>query len=348
MVHAVDSGSGSRSPGRLAVAAIFKNEGPYIHEWIAHHRALGVARFFIADNGSTDETTATLAALAAAGIVDHLPFPTPAGRPPQQAAYERIVRRYGGEAEWIAFLDGDEFLVPAPPHRALAAVIAALDPPPDVGAIAVNWAVYGSSGHREGGRAPVVERFTRRAARSQPVNGYYKSIVRPGAVRGNVPNPHHFPLKDGFRTVHADGSAVTNLPGRPAGLSGRIVWEPLRINHYIVKSWDEFYHRKLARGRAAKAHARRDATFFDAVDHNAVVDPMPDWLRVAAGEERRRVEALLAATWRGPTTALLHPHPDPGLHRTGAGVPGPDPDPPERRPRGELCKAAHTRAAAAR
>ena len=40
---------------RLAIGAIFKNEGPYILEWIAFHRAVGVDRFFIADNAS-DET----------------------------------------------------------------------------------------------------------------------------------------------------------------------------------------------------------------------------------------------------------------------------------------------------
>ena len=63
---AIGGDGGLRSPGRLAVAALFKNEGPYVHDWVAHQRALEVERFFLADNSSTDETTATLAALAVA------------------------------------------------------------------------------------------------------------------------------------------------------------------------------------------------------------------------------------------------------------------------------------------
>ena len=120
---ALDVGTGGtpRSEGglRLAMAAIFKNEGPYILEWVAHHRALGIERFFIADNDSSDETTATLAALACAGIVEHLPFPSEPGLPPQPAAYDAILRRYRDEADWIAFLDADEFLVPAAAYRSL-------------------------------------------------------------------------------------------------------------------------------------------------------------------------------------------------------------------------------------
>ena len=126
-----DSGgkAGTRSPGRLAIAAIFKNEGPYVHEWIAHHRALGIERFFIADNTSTDETTATLAALAAAGIVDHLPFPTPPGRGPQQAAYEKILNRHtAARPTGSPSSTATSSWCRRGPHRTLSEVIAALDP----------------------------------------------------------------------------------------------------------------------------------------------------------------------------------------------------------------------------
>jgi hypothetical protein len=284
---------------RLALAAIFKNEGPYVLEWIAHHRALGIERFFIADNDSADETTATLAALARVGIVDHLPFPTVPDRPPQQAAYEEMLRRYRAEADWIGFLDADEFLVPAPPHRSLAEVLAAVGPGPDVGAIAVNWAIYGSSGEMQAGPRPVAERFTRRAERTHQANRHYKSIVRPWVVEGKVQNPHYFPLREGFRTIHPDGSGVTDVPG-PKGLSTRILWNPVRINHYVVKSWDEFYHRKRARGRATRPGLLRDEAFFASHDRNEVVDPMPAWLVVASADECRRIELLLGRTGAVP------------------------------------------------
>jgi glycosyl transferase family 2 len=299
---------------RLALAAIFKNEGPYVLEWVAHHRALGIERFFVADNDSTDETTALLIALAQAGIVYHLPFPTPAGRAPQMAAYEVILRRFRAAADWIAFLDADEFLVPAAPHRSLAEVIAKLDPGPDVGAIAVNWSLYGSSGHKQASPRPVAERFIRRAKQNHPLNRHYKSIVRPTAVEGDVENPHYFPLKEGFRVIHPDGSPVADVPGR-TGLSTRILWDPIRVNHYVIKSWEEFHHRKRARGRAT-TDTRRGERFFAGHDLNDVADPMPRWLTTATAAESRRIERVLRkgtgtspgrplATWKAQLATLL-------------------------------------------
>ena len=98
---------------RLAIGAIIKNEAPYLLEWIAYHRVLGVERFFIADNGSTDGGSPLLAALDAAGLVRHLPFPDRPGERPQLPAYRAILAAHGHEADWIAFIDADEFLAPS-------------------------------------------------------------------------------------------------------------------------------------------------------------------------------------------------------------------------------------------
>jgi hypothetical protein len=47
----------------IGIAAIVKNELPYLIEWIAFHRASNVNRFFIANNNSTDGTKELLIAL---------------------------------------------------------------------------------------------------------------------------------------------------------------------------------------------------------------------------------------------------------------------------------------------
>ena len=323
-------GGGEGSSARLALAAIVRNEGPYLLEWIAHHRALGIGRFYIADNDSSDETTATLAALARAGIVRHLPFASVPGVPPQQSAYVEILRRFGAEAEWIAFVDADEFLVPASPHRTLAAALAPLTADPGVGAIVVNWAIYGSSGARAADGRPVAGRFRRRAVRACPYNRHYKSIVRPEAVVPRIErNPHHFSLHPGFRTVHADGGVVEDLPDRPRGLSAGIVWTPLRINHYVIKSWDEFHYRKRLRGRATGPEGLpRDTAFFHSQDRNEVLDPMPARLLRAAAAEAGRIEARLRATatvpaatsgWRAGAVEAIEIHSG-EIH--GNGTPG--------------------------
>jgi hypothetical protein len=253
----------ARGRPRLAIGAIFKNEGPYVLEWVAVHRALGIERFFVADNASTDETTAILAALDRAGLVTHIPFPGVPGTPPQLPAYAEILRRHGSEADWIAFIDADEFLLPAPPHRSVLPPVAALDRDPGIGAIAVNWAVYGSSGLERADPRPVIERFTRRAAQDARTSRHFKTILRPDAFAGTGRTPHAFLLKPGFRIVHADGSRMA--PERE-GVSRRCLWAPLRVNHYVVKSRQEFLERKRARGRAMR-NEQRDEAFFERHDH---------------------------------------------------------------------------------
>ena len=38
----------------LSITAVLQNEAPYIKEWIEYHRLVGVERFYIYDNESTD------------------------------------------------------------------------------------------------------------------------------------------------------------------------------------------------------------------------------------------------------------------------------------------------------
>lgn len=289
---------------RLAIGAIFKNEGPYILEWVAFHRAVGVDRFFIADNASDDGSSDFLAALDRAGIVTHIPFPGTPGRAPQLPAYAEILRRHGGDADLVAFVDADEFLVPADPATSLRPALAALAARPEVGAVAVNWALYGSSGEETARDGLVIERFVARAARDTLFNRHYKSIVRPAAVAGTHETPHLFRLRRGYATVHADGSPAEPYDARHHGLSRDVAWAPVRINHYVVKSREEFFERKRLRGRATK-DAQRDATFFATHDRNEERDPMPNRLVEAARAEKARLlERLRASGWKGAEPAL--------------------------------------------
>jgi hypothetical protein len=39
---------------KIAVCALFKDEAPYLLEWLAFHRMIGVDLFVLYDNGSSD------------------------------------------------------------------------------------------------------------------------------------------------------------------------------------------------------------------------------------------------------------------------------------------------------
>lgn len=51
----------------LAICAIAKNEGRYIREWLSYHYLVGVRRFFIYDNGSSDDMVEEIFPMASLG-----------------------------------------------------------------------------------------------------------------------------------------------------------------------------------------------------------------------------------------------------------------------------------------
>jgi hypothetical protein len=68
----------------LAMAAIVKNEGRYLREWIEFHRLMGVEHFYIYDNGSTDNTPEILEPYVRTGLVTATAWP---GQVQQLLAY---------------------------------------------------------------------------------------------------------------------------------------------------------------------------------------------------------------------------------------------------------------------
>ena len=56
-------------PTSLLVAAV-KNEGPYILEWVAHHRLCGFSRIQIYQNDSNDMTVQILRTLERIGAIE--------------------------------------------------------------------------------------------------------------------------------------------------------------------------------------------------------------------------------------------------------------------------------------
>ena len=107
----------------LALAAIFRDENPYLREWLEYHLLAGVSHFFLYDNDGGDEAAALLRPYEEAGLVTRHPWlhldgtgrdgPTPwGGRNKNHAAYAHAARTHRGQVDWLMKIDLDEFLVP--------------------------------------------------------------------------------------------------------------------------------------------------------------------------------------------------------------------------------------------
>lgn len=247
------------------LVAIVRDERAYLIEWVAYHRLMGFDRLILYSNDCSDGTDVLLDRMAEAGLVEHRPWLSFAGRSAQQAAYADAVGRCA--TEWIMFLDADEFLHLEQDDR-VAAFVARF--PTDVAAVAICWRVFGSSGQLWQGPQPVVQRFTNAAPVGHHLNRHIKTIARAAAI--DAPNVHGVTLRHGTYAL-PDGEPYTLHRGAFAWPR----YDVAQVNHYVVRSRAEFAQ-KLARGNAnlppesALKQASRGPGFFEDHDRNEEVD----------------------------------------------------------------------------
>jgi glycosyltransferase involved in cell wall biosynthesis len=246
---------------RAAICAIAKNEGPYLNEWVAYHHIVGFDPILVYDHESTDDSAKVLARLAERGLAERIPWSAPPDKKPQWLAYEDGLRRLRGQADWVAFIDLDEFLV-LPRHATVQDFLAEHG---ELEAIAVNWLMFGSAGHERHEPGLVIERFTRCAERKFSGNKSIKTLARVDAIV--TPRVHTCEFREGVRYRTVAGEEIPPGEGRSRQVSHDVV----RINHYFTRSREE-WDRKVARGRGAKPvhHPRkhRTAPEFDRNDRN--------------------------------------------------------------------------------
>jgi hypothetical protein len=251
----------------LAICVIVRDEARYVREWIEFHRLVGVERFFIYDNGSTDRLWDLLHPYWDEGIVQVIRWP---GERQQLPAYHHAIRSWGRQTQWLAFLDADEFLF-SPTLRSLPTVLEQFT---DVGAVGACWATFGTGGvHHYYPNRLVTESYWYRSP--DPALGrHVKSIVRSSHAMDRPPrDPHHF---------YVVGPSVDE---RHVALNGPFAKSPtyelLRVNHYAAKSEEEA-EAKMKRRRADNGELRA-ADLLDprlnATFDNSILPWLPDLRR---------------------------------------------------------------------
>lgn len=276
-----------RSPG-VTICGIARNEGPYLIEWIAFHRSIGIERIVLYSNDSDDGSDGLLERLAAAGLIDYRPWPGVEGRSSQISAYQDAIVRC--ETRWIAFLDLDEFLN-LKSDASIDDFLKRFDP--DVAAIGLNWRVFGSAGLIEHAPGLVTERFVRASEIDHPLSRQIKTI----AVASEIykVTAHRVRL---MRGRYADASGAALDPGR--GFAP-VRYDHVQVNHYILKSRAEF-ERKRRRGSGLRVvgdpmkFTHRDGSYFDDHDRNETIDEsILRWSPAYTGEIAR-IEVLLSGS----------------------------------------------------
>ena len=223
----------------VAIAAIAKNEGKFIAEWVAFHLSIGFDRIIVYVNDSEDDTETILRTLSQHYPVECVSWPSGDFRSPQRAAYAEAIETTK-DCEWVAFIDIDEFLVPWK-DGSIGAYLARA--PEDATAIGVNWRMFGSSGRTTDDYDSVLHAFRRCSRPDFDFNNHIKTIARIDALADMF--IHHATLRYG-RAVNA---AFAPLVLPTLGRMEKPVYAGIHVAHYQSKTLGEFLARR-AKGNA--------------------------------------------------------------------------------------------------
>ncbi len=218
----------------ISLCIMFKDEKPYLREWIEYHRMMGVDHFYMYDNNSSDGFEAVTDPYEREGVVTLVRWPQEHS---QVACYEDCIKNFQSESDWIGFIDVDEFLVPVA-EESLAGFLDKFSNRP---AVLIYWRFFGSGG--------MLERDTSRLVMEDFVVASEK-LYNKGKCFFNSNFDYYFGYPRNSSMFHYLWTISHGHPVPPVDMFGRTTLHgrskpagrkkiPMQLNHYAVKSFYE-------------------------------------------------------------------------------------------------------------
>lgn len=218
----------------LAICAIFKDNAPYLKEWIEFHRMLGVDHFYLYDNMSSDNPRDVLDPYIQKKIVTLIDWPNQKQNEwgskrqawvetTQMPAYYHGCALAKGKAKWVAFIDTDEFITPIQ-HSDITSFLGRHH---HESGLLLFWEIYGTSHlYSIPDNHLMIECLMLKSPSDHPINRHTKVIIKPEKLAEFAKHPHLCTLKQNI--------ALYEVPR-----------EEIRLNHYINRTIDYFYAHKI-------------------------------------------------------------------------------------------------------
>ncbi len=243
------------STGNVIVGCM-KNEAPYIVEWVAYHRAIGVDNFLIYTNGCEDGTSEILDRLQAMGVLQHRNNDNWQGNSPQQYALDQAQNEEVlKNAEWIIHIDVDEFINVRCGNGTLPDFMARV---PDATNVAMTWRMFGHNGVTALNDDFVIDQFDTCAPKYCPkphtawgFKTMFRNIGAYGKISCHRPNKLTEGFEERVQWVNGSGQDMTREAIRNGWRNSRksVGYDLIQLNHYALRSAESFLI-KRQRGRA--------------------------------------------------------------------------------------------------
>lgn len=223
----------------LSVVAMFRDEAPFLKEWIEYHHMLGVDHFYLYNNSSSDNYQEVLAPYIQAKIVELKDWPSPTHlewTEYQKAAYNNCIAYCKKKTNWLAMIDIDEYIVPHHTNS-LKTFLKPYNKMKGIAGVVINWQMFGTSGVWE---IPddmlMTECLIQKAVKKWHHNQNQKSIVKPRFCNGNW--IHYGNFITGYRhTLSLNAGPWPHI-------------DEIQVNHYWLRN--EKYMREVKAPRRAR------------------------------------------------------------------------------------------------
>ena len=263
--------------GRTAIVTTMKNEGPFILEWIAYHRAIGVDDFLVYTNDCTDGTDTMLELLQSKGLVQHRVNPwKPGGElKPQHAALqaaeaEPVMQNCG----WGICMDVDEFINVKIGDGTLRALYDAMG---EANMISLTWRLIGNSDVAPYADKFLLEQFTECAPEiiRKPHQAWgFKTLFRNIEIYKKLgvhrPKGLKPDLWDQVKWLNGSGQPMPREMFRNGWRSTLETYgyNWVQLNHYAVRSAESFLV-KRDRGRVNHVDRDQGLNYWFRMSHNS-------------------------------------------------------------------------------
>ena len=251
---------------RVGICSIQRSRGPWIREWVLFHYLMGVRHFYIGIHKTEDNSVEVLGELSKHISIKVFDVADTTYHAPQQDFYQYTLDRFRHEIDWLAFIDGDEFLFPVKVDTLQEALKQFANQ--SHSALGVYWRCFGSSGHIKEPQGLILENFKLRAPDNFFPNRHIKSVVQTKHARGALTlGSHHFETPSG--TYDELGRPISGGLSEHESSS-----EFLRINHYVCQSREHFLTVKRPNGspdrNVTSAEQLKSENFWVEHDRNEV------------------------------------------------------------------------------
>lgn len=271
------------SDDRYLIITCMKNEGPFLLEWLAFHRAIGFTDILVYTNDCDDGTDLMLDRLARLGHVIHRDNTKREG---QRNSYQIRAFRAAtqemiyGVATWAALIDADEFINIHVGDRSVQALTGEAEARSgkQVDAISLPWRLFGNGGNTAYNPNFVIQQFTRAAPEFSPHPPQawgMKSIVRTDSFKVLGAHRPRVPAEGTWDNINWVNAGAEEMPDTFHEANWRfdrksISYDMAQVNHYGVRSTESFLM-KQAKGRVHGGQAI-DISYWTKMNHNAEED----------------------------------------------------------------------------